>query len=89
MGDVGEWQDGTGGEDTGGSLGLVMGKAGYIRLRKESLVCLFTCHRTIKHNSKSFIAADLTSVILLEMLARYKVHTDVASTIRFAVERNK
>lgn len=46
--DVGAWQDGAGGQDTGGSSGLVRGTAGYMRLRKESLVCLFTCHRTAK-----------------------------------------
>lgn len=43
--DVEAWQDGAGGQDTGGSSGLVRGTAGYMRLRKESLVCLFTCHR--------------------------------------------
>lgn len=69
-------------------MGLVMGKAGYIRLRKESLVCLFTCHRTITHNLKTIGAADSTAVIFLEMLARYNVHTDVANTIHLTVERN-
>lgn len=41
----GAWQDGAGGQDTDGSSGLVRGAAGYMRLRKESLVCLFTCHK--------------------------------------------
>lgn len=40
---VGELQDGAGGLDTGGSSGLVRGTAGYMRLRNESFVCLFTC----------------------------------------------
>lgn len=38
------WQEGVGAQDTGRSSGLVRGTAGYMRLRKESLVCLFTCH---------------------------------------------
>lgn len=59
VGDVGGWQDGAGGEDIAGSLGPVRGNAGYIRLRKESLVCLFTCHKTIKHNSNTGVAAHL------------------------------
>lgn len=46
--DFGAWQDGAGGQETGGSSGLVRGTAGYMRLRKESLVCLFTCHTTTK-----------------------------------------
>lgn len=41
--DGGAWQEGAGGLDTGGSSGLARGTAGYMRLRKESLVCLFTC----------------------------------------------
>lgn len=40
------WQDGSGGLGTGGSSGLLRGTAGYMRLRKLPLVCLFTCHRT-------------------------------------------
>lgn len=50
-GDVGTWQDGAGGQDTGGSSGLVRGTAGYMRLRKVSLVCLFTCLKKAWVNS--------------------------------------
>lgn len=39
---LGAWQEGSGAQETGGSSGLVRGTAGYMRLRKESLVCLFT-----------------------------------------------
>lgn len=59
--DVGAWQDGAGGQDTGGSSGLVRGTAGYMRLRKESLVCLFTCHRSTKLSLST--AQNLTSVV--------------------------
>lgn len=31
--------------ETGWSSGLERGTAGYIKLRKESLVCLFTCNK--------------------------------------------
>lgn len=48
------WQDGVGGQDIGGSSVLVRGSAGYIRLRKESLVCLFTCHRMCHMEYNSF-----------------------------------
>lgn len=39
---MGAWQEGSGAQDTGGSSGLARGTAGYMRLRKESLVCRFT-----------------------------------------------
>lgn len=39
---MGAWQEGRGAQDTGGSSGLASGTAGYMRLRKESLVCRFT-----------------------------------------------
>lgn len=61
VGDVGEWQDGAGGEDIGGSLGVVRGNAGYIRLRKLSLVCLFTCQKN--GHSNTGIAADLITIL--------------------------
>lgn len=50
-GGEGLWQEGAGGQDMGVSWGLVKGTAGYIRLRKESCVCRFTCLKNACVNS--------------------------------------
>lgn len=62
---MGAWQVGAGAQDMGASSGLARGAAGYMRLRKESLVCFFTCHGSesgrYSHNFLHFFNLNSTA----------------------------